>query len=1163
MTGTRDRLRLHVWTAIVAIAVWLVLQGAADLGSRAYVRHSVDTIKQALEAGDYQRAEALALEWRASATNRFGAGTLPSARAIDLLVEARLKTGKAGRPETVAMAAEAAAAKQRHLGDGDPDTALSVFNLAEAHAYRGDLTTALALHDQALTVRVRVFGPRSERAIESLERSAYCLIQLERFPEAEKRLHEVLQFREGAAEQSPLALARTLGLVGWLHRSAGSYAAAMAPLDRALAILRREASDHPDIVSVTQTLGDLDLLMGDPNAAQKKWANALEIANRRLGPEHPEAAELLRRLGLAAFSLGALEEGRRLRQQALLIAEASLAPCDPALFDTINDVALSLQYDGEYPEARALHRRIATAIQGCPGSAAADELATTTFNDAAVAAQMGDLAEAEALYEKAIATWTGGFGEGHPFVATAVDALASVVAERKDLARAQRLFQRALQIRRLALGRQHPLVAWTLARAARVTAELGNALAALAQIDEAIAIFRSAPPSDEPDHFAKALQVRSMLERKLGRPEQARVSMAESLSVRQQVFGESHPLVAESWSALASIDFARGAPGPALASALEAERIGRDHMRFTVRYLAERQALTFAARRPGGLDLAISVAVARPSTAAVRNQLLDTLMQSRRLVLDELVARSRAARVVTDSPAESRRASVVAAPRRFANLLVRSLDESVPRSTLDNARRDKDDAERALAADSADARTEVARSSIGLDSVRRALPPRTALVGYVQYARSIPSALRDGPEPVSSYAAFVALADKADAALVQLGPAAEIDRLISEWRREVVRHGVQAQGSTAGSALASRAAGERLRRTIWDPLGAALQGVTRIFVVPDGAVNLVALAALPVGDSSYVVEQAAPIYYLSAERDVVVMPEAARAGSAGMLALGGAAFDGVPSANGPVDSPIGGGGPGAAAAAIPAAAQSCGNAQNLRFEPLAGTLDEVEDLSRLWRSAKTSEAADVLRGLDATETTFKHEAHRYRVLHLATHGFFLGGSCEQPGAPFPGSPVRGVGGLTGSVKQVEDPFLLSGLALAGANRRAQARPDEDDGILTAEEVAMLDLQGVEWAVLSACDTGVGEVRAGEGVFGLRRAFQVAGARTVIMSLWSVDDRATRDWMRALYEGRFQRNLSTADAVHQASLAMLRDRRARGLSTHPFYWAAFVAAGDWR
>ena len=145
----------------------------------------------------------------------------------------------------------------------------------------------------------------------------------------------------------------------------------------------------------------------------------------------------------------------------------------------------------------------------------------------------------------------------------------------------------------------------------------------------------------------------------------------------------------------------------------------------------------------------------------------------------------------------------------------------------------------------------------------------------------------------------------------------------------------------------------------------------------------------------------------------------------------------------------------------------------------------------------------------------------------------------------------------------ENPLLLSGLAFAGANRRAAAGHDEDDGILTAEEVASLNLQGTEWAVLSACDTGLGEIKAGEGVFGLRRAFQIAGARTVIMSLWSVDDQATRLWMRALYDGRLNKNLNTADAVREASLTVLRARRARGQSTHPFYWAAFVAAGDWR
>jgi CHAT domain-containing protein len=181
-------------------------------------------------------------------------------------------------------------------------------------------------------------------------------------------------------------------------------------------------------------------------------------------------------------------------------------------------------------------------------------------------------------------------------------------------------------------------------------------------------------------------------------------------------------------------------------------------------------------------------------------------------------------------------------------------------------------------------------------------------------------------------------------------------------------------------------------------------------------------------------------------------------------------------------------------------------------------------------------------------------------VHLATHGFFLGAACGAAAG------TRAVGGLaSGSglgAADLGNPLLLSGLALAGANR-ASVPAGDDDGILTAEEIAGLSLQGTRWAVLSACDTGIGEIRAGEGVFGLRRAFQIAGVRTTIMSLWSVDDQATRQWMRALYEGRFQKALNTADAVREAGLQVLQSRRARGQATHPFFWGAFVAAGDWR
>ena len=140
---------------------------------------------------------------------------------------------------------------------------------------------------------------------------------------------------------------------------------------------------------------------------------------------------------------------------------------------------------------------------------------------------------------------------------------------------------------------------------------------------------------------------------------------------------------------------------------------------------------------------------------------------------------------------------------------------------------------------------------------------------------------------------------------------------------------------------------------------------------------------------------------------------------------------------------------------------------------------------------------------------------------------------------------------------------MSGLAFAGANRRSAAASGEDDGILTAEEVASLDLSGVQWAVLSACDTGLGVIKAGEGVFGLRRAFQVAGARTIIMSLWAVEDRGTVEWMRALYTARLERHLNTSDSLQYAAQSVLRTRRSRGLTGHPFFWAGFVAAGDWR
>jgi CHAT domain-containing protein len=262
-----------------------------------------------------------------------------------------------------------------------------------------------------------------------------------------------------------------------------------------------------------------------------------------------------------------------------------------------------------------------------------------------------------------------------------------------------------------------------------------------------------------------------------------------------------------------------------------------------------------------------------------------------------------------------------------------------------------------------------------------------------------------------------------------------------------------------------------------------------------------------------------------------------------------------------------------ASAAAPVAAEqaagghrrsSCADFRTLSFPPLPGSGREAAGILQIWKdSPDLPEGAGVhyLSGPAANEAAFKRMAPDHRVLHLATHGFFLGESCPSAGG-------RGIGSLAPAKQPAlppsgENPLLLSGLVLAGANRRAQAADDDEDGILTAEEIATLDLSRVEWAVLSACDTGAGTVKAGEGVFGLRRAFQIAGVGTVIMSLWSVGDEPTVHWMKALYEERLLRGLDTAAAVRAATRRILDQRREGGESTHPFFWAGFVAAGDWR
>jgi CHAT domain-containing protein len=231
---------------------------------------------------------------------------------------------------------------------------------------------------------------------------------------------------------------------------------------------------------------------------------------------------------------------------------------------------------------------------------------------------------------------------------------------------------------------------------------------------------------------------------------------------------------------------------------------------------------------------------------------------------------------------------------------------------------------------------------------------------------------------------------------------------------------------------------------------------------------------------------------------------------------------------------------------------SCDDLYSLRVKPLLHSVEEINRVVSAWEVGP-NEVAQVLTGQNAREEHVKSMASGKRALHFATHGFFLNGACETSGE---------AGSLLKQFRE-ENPLLQSGLLFAGANHHGAASDSLglDDGILSAYEVASLDLSGVQSVVMSACESALGTIRQNEGMHGLRRAFESAGAETIVGALWPVPDLLSADMATVIYA---KSSSTPLPERMQAMANKSREKlRALGIPEHPLLWAGFVSYGDWR
>lgn len=1029
------------------------------------------------------------------------------------------------------------------------------------------------------------------------------LIKDGRYSAAEAKARDLLKEAERSHGPSSLQAAEAIDwIVEVLWRDGrGKQPEARTLADRAVAIRDRNPGPRtPGAVRSLRNLGKVLERSGDPKAARQVFEKVLAIQEQELGPQHPDVARALIDLGNLFVNTDKDASAAPLYQRALAIQAQAPGPQDAAMSRTLHNLALLHYRAGDYALAESEFERTLSLKQVAFGPDHF-EVASTLNALGVVEREMGDYQKARALYEHALSIQEEALGPDHIQVAWVLNNLGFLLRSMGDYSEAVSCFERALTIKEKALGPEDEDVAKTrknlgdayhatgalgdaraqyeralairskqespsrssmaetLEALASVLADMGDREGARALYDQALEAWRSAPGPTHPD-IAIGLQGLAMLRFAENDAEGAKPLFEEAIGIREKAFGPDHPLVGESLDGLGMVLASQNGGRQALDVALRAEEIGRNHLRLTARSLSDREALRYAAVRPSGLDTALYL-TSKGLSPVGRRRVCDALIRSRALVLDEMARRKRLASGSGDKELERLAVDVASSSRRLANLTTQGPDPEHPeayRGTLEAARQAKEKAERALAERSAPYGREQARDLVGFKEVSAGLPPGSALLAYAIQKGQVSGA--------ASYLAFVLRAGAADPDLVVLGPTASIDSLVARWVEEAGRSPEVSGDSALQAEVSARTAGAALRVAIWDPLLPLLGKTKRLFVVDEGSLQLVSLAGLPMGTNGYLVETGPVIHYLSSERDLVAAPEHRSRGE-GLLALGGPAFDRVAAA--PGSGRAAGAPEGSAPTTVKASsslrgdATACPDMHSIRFADLPASAREIDTVVSLWKSMDRHHSDAIqLTGSEASEAAFKSLASGRRILHLATHGFFLGRGCGSSAAG-----QRGIGGLslssTGSPSVTTDPLLLSGLALAGANLKSPSVPDDEDGILTAEEIAAMNLGGVEWAVLSACDTGAGALAAGEGVLGLRRSFEVAGVATVIMSLWPVEDEAALGWMRALYESRLVKGLPTPEAARAASLDVLRTRRQAGQATHPFYWAGFVTTGDWR
>ena len=850
----------------------------------------------------------------------------------------------------------------------------------------------------------------------------------------------------------------TATMYSYLWALAENYSVAGRPQDATKLLARcvdlSKAMSPQVELQATREMGKSLLRAGKHRPALEWFRRALTLAEATAGADSPETATLLSDIGAAYHGLDQPNTALPYYEQALTLRKQLLGE------DHFHTLTLSITFGtvllsmGEYERAEALVRPATESLATTSDSEQTLMISNGYAALAAIHSRRGELDQAIAYHDRNLAAIEQLYGKGNPRVGDALLRRAKLHHRAGTKELVGKDIARALAIYRAAFGPQHVTVA--LAREMKV-ALLGH--------DNAVDIYN------------------------------------QVLATRQQLLGEMHPTVGTAHNNLALEHAQHQRWNVALSHQIQCNQVREHNLVLTFELGTESDKQLALKRLTRELDDTLSIhLLGQPDDPKAAEAAATNILQRKGRVVDAIAGGLSALR--RDASAKDRALldELADLRRQLANQLMRTPSSSASNDEqVDALQQRSNEIETELSGRMGDA---MRRGTISIQGVDRALDEDTAYVDFIVFQpiefgnpRARCAALNYGV-----YVKRKGLPVRG----VMLQPAQLIDHDVRTLRAML-----------SNPTSEPKRAAQRLYRALIAPIEPLIGDAKRIYLSPDGSLNLLPFGAL-VDDAGDPLLKRWSFNYLSSGRQLLRQRPLGRQRGANVVVAA------------PDFGPIG--------------KATADNPSLMVFDPLPGAAQEAKALAEQLADTK------ILTGAAATEDAVK-ALKGPAVVHIATHGFFLSDTRSE--VDFPCTRSANLVKVDVAPHQ-RNPLLRSGLALAGANGSGNRG---EDGVLTALEAASLDLAGTELVVLSACETGVGELRNADGVHGLRRAFEIAGAQTQVMSLWKVDDTSTSELMIGYYD-KLRRGHDRVTALRDVQLELMASER----TSHPFHWAGFIVSG---